>query len=135
MQSLSSSAKEELQRCWVLQKTRHSMPIDQGHQQNNKLVKGSGGAVGLTENPVAFKRWMVAGPEQSRLLTEFASQFMDSEEVDYEQHEQGLASQELFQKHASSLHETMSIMGNPFECDGPELVALDSHNNIVPLKM
>jgi len=45
-------------------------------EQNNKLVKGSGGAVGLTENPKAFKRWMVAGPEQARLLIEFEDQFM-----------------------------------------------------------
>ncbi len=59
---------------------------------------------------MAFKIWMVAGPEQARLLTEFESQFMDSEEENYEQHEQVLASQELFQKHTSSLHETMSSM-------------------------
>ncbi len=37
------------------------MPIDQVHERNNELVKGSGGAVGRTENPSAFRRWMVAG--------------------------------------------------------------------------
>ena len=31
------------------------MPLDQAHEQENKMVKGSGGAVGLTENPVAFR--------------------------------------------------------------------------------
>ena len=31
-------------------------------------MKGSGGAVGLTENPSAFRKWMVAGPEQAQLL-------------------------------------------------------------------
>ena len=40
------------------------MPIGQAHEQNNQLVKGDGGAVGLTENLVAFRRWMIAGPEQ-----------------------------------------------------------------------
>ena len=54
------------------------MPIDQAHEQNNKLVKGSGDAVGLTENPSAFRRWIVAGPEQVCLLVEFESQIMDS---------------------------------------------------------
>ena len=54
------------------------IPIDQGHEQNNDLVKSSGGAVGLTENP---RRWMVAGPEQARLLMEFESQFMEEEKV------------------------------------------------------
>ena len=28
------------------------MPLDQAHEQNNKLVKDSGGNVGLSENPV-----------------------------------------------------------------------------------
>ena len=58
----------------LLKKTSNSfsaIPIDQEHEQNNKLVKGSGGVVGLTENPSAFQRWMTAGPEQARLLKEF----------------------------------------------------------------
>ena len=132
MKSLPSAVNEDLAQFWVLQKTSHKfscMPIDQGHEQNNKLVKGSGGAVGLFENPVALKRWMVAGPEQARLLTEFESQFMKEEDFETaQQHEQGLASQELFKKHANMLYETMSIMGNPFEDDIPELLVLDSHS-------
>ena len=47
------------------------MPLDQAHEQNNATVKGSGAAVGLIENPRAFNRWMVAGPEQARLINEF----------------------------------------------------------------
>ena len=41
-----------------------AIPINQAHEQNNKIVNGSGEAVGLTENPTAFRKWMVAGPEQ-----------------------------------------------------------------------
>ena len=40
-------------------------------------MKGNGRAVGLTENPKAFKRWIIAGPEQAKLLTEFEDQFLD----------------------------------------------------------
>ena len=45
------------------------MPVDQAHEQNNEHVKGSLGAVGLTENPSAFSSsedgvWL----EQARLL-------------------------------------------------------------------
>jgi hypothetical protein len=47
------------------------MPIDQAHEQNNELVKGSGSAIGLMDNPAALTCWMVAGPEQARLLQEF----------------------------------------------------------------
>ena len=59
---------------WVIQKTTNlfsSMPIDQAHEQNKALMKGSGRAVGLIENPSAFRKWMIAGPEQARLLTDF----------------------------------------------------------------
>lgn len=60
MKSLPQSIKKEFQEHhhWVLSKTGNrftSMPLDQVHEQANKVVKGSGGAVGLTENPVAFR--------------------------------------------------------------------------------
>ena len=48
-----------------------NMAIDQAHEQNNAVVKGDGGAIGLTEDPSALRRWMVAGPELSRLVNEF----------------------------------------------------------------
>jgi len=34
-------------------------------------VKGIGGAVGLTENGNALRRWMVAGPEVARVVSDF----------------------------------------------------------------
>ena len=53
---------------WVVQKTKNrfsAMPIDQAHEQNNALVKGSGGAIGLLQNPVTLRKWLLAGPEQA----------------------------------------------------------------------
>ena len=47
------------------------MAIDQAHEQNNAMVKGDGGAVGLTENPSALRRWMISGPEIARIVNEF----------------------------------------------------------------
>ncbi|KAL9972874.1 hypothetical protein ACROYT_G019258 [Oculina patagonica] len=41
---------------WLLS----SIALDQAHEQLNSEVKGEGGAVGLTENPAALRRWMVA---------------------------------------------------------------------------
>ena len=35
-----------------------AIAIDQAHEQNNAMVKGEGGAVGLTENPCALRRWL-----------------------------------------------------------------------------
>ena len=54
------------------------MPIDQAHEQNNEVVKSSGGAVGLTESPSAFRKWMVSGPEQARILKEFEEQYISN---------------------------------------------------------
>ena len=60
MKSLPDSVRCEFQERhhWVLSKTGNKfslMPLDQAHEQENKMVKGSGGAVGLTENPAAFR--------------------------------------------------------------------------------
>ncbi len=49
------------------------MPIDQAHEQNNVMVNSCSGFVGLTENPVAFRKWMIAGPEQARRGNNFDS--------------------------------------------------------------
>lgn len=34
-------------------------------------MKGDGGAIGLTENSAELLRWMVSGPELSRMINEF----------------------------------------------------------------
>lgn len=59
---------------FVVQKSSNhfsAIAIDHCHEQNNCTIKGSGGAVGLTESPAALRRWMVAGPELARLISEF----------------------------------------------------------------
>lgn len=133
MKSLPESFIEDFRRYWVLLKTLNAfsaMPFDQGHEQNNALVKGLGGAIGLTENPGAFMRWMTAGPEQARLLKEFECQFYDqSEELSWlKQHEQCSSVQELFKKQVHNLAETIANMGNPFMDDCPELLILNTRN-------
>ena len=58
----------------VMKKSKHAfsaIAIDQAHEQNNASVKGDGGAVGLTENLAALRRWMVSGPEMARFIEEF----------------------------------------------------------------
>ena len=52
-------------------RTFSAIAIDQAHEQANAVIKGKGGAIGVTEEPSALRRWMVAGPEVSRLATEY----------------------------------------------------------------
>ena len=59
MKALPQTFRKEFSEFWVIPKTENKfscMPIDQAHEQNNELVKGTGGAVGLTGNPTAFRR-------------------------------------------------------------------------------
>ena len=68
---------------FVVHKTRNkfsAMALDQCHEQNNAIVKGSGGAIGLTGNPGALRRWMIAGPEIARITTEFEEQDMHQQD-------------------------------------------------------
>ena len=44
------------------------------------MVKGDGGAVWLTENPAALRRWMISGPDVVGLIAEFE----DSSDTDEE---------------------------------------------------
>ena len=44
-----------------------AMAIDQAHEQANTV----GVAIGVTEDPSALRRWMVAGPEVCHLVSEY----------------------------------------------------------------
>ncbi len=44
------------------------------HEQENAQVKGKGGVIGLTENPVALRRWKVCGPELARCISKFENE-------------------------------------------------------------
>ena len=67
------------------------------------MVKGTSGAVGLTENPCALKRWTIAGPEQARILTELEDQFMESKKDSHKHHEQTPSPQQAFKNQVNQL--------------------------------
>ena len=51
---------------FVVHKTKRpfsAIALDHAHEQKNTLIKGDGGAVGLTRKPCCSERWMVSGPE------------------------------------------------------------------------
>ena len=55
-----------------------AIAIDHAHEQNNAVVKGDGGAIGLTQNLRALLRWMVAGPEIARTIDGFETACLDN---------------------------------------------------------
>ena len=104
-----------------------AMAIDQCHEQMNEVIKGTGGAVELTENPQALERWMIGGPEICRLVNEFETNFENSiSQISKRHHEQNHAFQNTFSNDVSSLVSTIEAMGNPFVEDSEELLTLDT---------
>ena len=117
---------------FTVKKTPHAfsaLAIDQAHEQNNASVKGDGGAVGLTENPAAFRRWMVLGPEMARVIAEFqATSDKRTKKTDFKHHEQTKHKQLAFARDVKSLSGVMREMGNPFCDDSSDLLVLDSRD-------
>ncbi|VDI61859.1 Hypothetical predicted protein [Mytilus galloprovincialis] len=115
---------------FVVHKTKKrfsAIAIDHAHEQNNAVIKSDGGAVGLTENPVALRRWMIAGPEMARLTKEFESTVSDFEvEEDEHHHENKTSVQKSFLKDIWSMVEVMNELGNPFMEDSQDLLVLDT---------
>ena len=65
------------------------MTLDQNHEQQNQIIKAGGGTVGLTENPTALTRWMIARPEVARVVTEFEENVQPSiDNVNADHHDQ-----------------------------------------------
>ncbi|KAE8737454.1 hypothetical protein FOCC_FOCC017082, partial [Frankliniella occidentalis] len=99
--------------------------VDQAHEQNNRIVKEDGAAIGLTENPIALRRWMLAGPEVTNLIKEFRAETDDEEDL-LHHHEQYNAFQLDFLAKCSSLKGSFDTFSNPFlECL-ENLIALDT---------
>ena len=48
-----------------------AIAIDQAHEQANAVIKTDVGAIGVSEDPSALGRWMIAGPEVSQLVAQY----------------------------------------------------------------
>ena len=106
-----------------------AIAIDQTHEQNNPLVKGDGGAIGLTESPEALRQWMVSGPEIARIVGEFEVSVNEREMSEDQDHHESSKSQQLkFCNEVSSLVAVFEEMGNPFLEESNDLLALDTRD-------
>ncbi|VDI61335.1 Hypothetical predicted protein [Mytilus galloprovincialis] len=114
-----------------------AIAIDQAHEQNNKLVKGDGGAIGLTENMTQLQRWMVSGPEIARVINEFESaqeriKKDQSKGPDLRHHEQVKSRQDTFSRQVKAFCSVLEEMGNPFMEQSDDLLILDTRDIVDP---
>ena len=125
---------------FVVKKTQHAfsgISLDHAHEQNNKLVKCDGGALGLTENSSQLLRWIMSGPEVARLVNEFecsleATKSDQDEKIDCRHHEQRKGVQKAFKKQVKSLSTTITEMGNHFQESTTDLLVLDTQDIMLP---
>jgi len=107
--------------------------IDHHHEQNNKELKSSGGAVGLTHNPSALRQFTVGAPEVSRLLREFSKISPEDEDDDHlEIHrEQTESYQTGFVDMCTALHDSFCQYENPFTITSQSLVVVDHSREVM----
>ena len=85
------------------------------------------------QNPKAMLRWMVAGPEIARAITEFDTNYMMSIKRGSQQerhHEHTLYTQTSFARDMNALVDTIDSYGNPFEEETSDLLVLDSRDTV-----
>ena len=99
-----------------------AIALDHAHEQENASIKGDGGAVGLTENPAALRRWMVSGPEVVRMIKEFENVAPSCKVLGH--HEQTPSTQTASKKDVLSVVSEFNELGKPFEEQGDELIAV-----------
>jgi len=110
---------------FTVQKTKNvfsALAIDKCYEQVNELIKQDSGTVGLTENPQALDRWMVANPEISCVFLAFKKSFqsVNDKEKCHKQYEQYPGAQNKFAKEVHYLVSTFDEMENPYmeySCD------------------
>ena len=110
-----------------------SIAIDQAHEQNKKVVKGDGGAVGLLQNPKALLRWMVAGPELSRVIGEFEDNCLDggagkNNRTTLKDPEHSASARIKFATEVGALVQVLEDMGNACMEESEDLLVLDSRD-------
>ena len=104
-----------------------AMAINQAHEQANAVIKADGAAIGVTEDPSALRRWMVAGPEVSHLVEQYEAASAAKEVTEHtSHHEQTEQAQRVFLQKVEKLSQTMTDMGNPFQEASQDLLSLDT---------
>ena len=114
------------------QRSFSRLAIDQGHEQNNAVMKGDGGIIGLTQDTGSLLRWALAGPEIVRVISEFEATFVRNASRSMPptcHHDQNKATQQRFANQLKSMISTLSNMGNPFDSGSTDLSRL--HNRDV----
>lgn len=104
-----------------------ALAIDQAHEQAYAVIKGDGDTIGVTEDSSALRRWMVAGPEVSRIVAMY-EQLANAKFLTNNSNTMNKPSRSKKLSSIEKLYNTMREFGNPFREDTNELPTLDTKN-------
>ena len=95
---------------------------DHAHEQNNKIVKGTRGAFGIFDSPTALAKWMIAGPEITRMLENLKNSFNNEVKGNDETklHKNTASFKKMIRKDFEVLKKEFSRVGTPFEDDSEQ---------------
>ena len=91
--------------------------IDQGHEQNNKGVKGDGGIIGITSNEKALARRLLAGSHICNITKDFINDISAKKicsDLKFLHHEESPAHQKRYCEDVRKLTMTIRELGSPF---------------------
>ena len=94
------------------------MGTDQAHEQNNKVIKADGGAIGILDNESVLLLWVTSGPQISGMLSELSNN-SDDDENNFQYHHEDTDAFELkFQSNRENVLAAFQEFSNPFnECE------------------
>ena len=106
------------------------MALDQVHQQNNKIIKGQGGASNFLnmENESALIRWETCGPEVARIVSEFEELY----EEESSQSHCSLKHHEDNEQFRANFKKDVDTVFNAMPCNPFEMTSLCALNNLHP---
>ena len=110
--------------------------IDHAQEQNktNAYIKGEWGAVGLTENPGELPRWMLTGPEITRITGESQDQLTTEDTNETRHHEQQGAVQKTILEQVTALVSCMEEMGNSFIEESGDILSPNINCRFIDVK-
>ena len=106
-----------------------AIAIDQAHEQANAVIKADGGAIGVTKDPSALRRWLIAGPEVSQLVAQYEIASEAKETVVHMNHHEHTPNlQQVFLERVDNLFQLFTDMGNPFKEKSRDVLSLHTND-------
>ena len=127
-------AKEFSAGKFVVTKTERKfsgLALDHVHEQNYAIVKDDGGAVGITGNPGALRRWAVAGPEMALLYNNFedsVERIRKRVNEDFHHEQKRTVHVNAFMNDVKSRTDVIEEFGSPFSEESKDLLVLDTRD-------